>query len=87
MKETKYNCGGTRIVVGTSTLHFMVVPTISTPSGQLIMNLYCGSIFLGLLHVYSMACSDYSTRTIKEKLHLHQFTVTSDVCVSGGAKC
>ena len=73
MKDTAYNCEGTRIVVcsnSTSTFHFLVVPTISTSFGQLIMNLYCGSIFLGLLHVYSIVGlrSDYSTRTIQEKL-------------------
>ena len=31
MKDTKYTCRGTRIVVSTSTFHFMEVPTISTP--------------------------------------------------------
>ena len=31
MKDTKYTCGGNRIVVSTSTFHFMEVPTISTP--------------------------------------------------------
>ena len=31
MKDTKCTCGGTRIVVSTSTFHFMEVPTISTP--------------------------------------------------------